>query len=62
MYTNGTSRLIGGSADDTIYIPSRVFMDMLATFLETDCFLEIANPTVVHLVNPPDEPILYIDH
>jgi len=63
-YTNGTTRLIGGSAD-TLYIPGRhrqVFMDTLALFLETDCFLEIATPTVVHLVAPPDEPILYVDH
>jgi len=62
--TNGTTRLIGGSAD-TIYIPGRhrqVFMDTLALFLSTDCFLEIATPTVVHLVNPPEDPILYVDH
>lgn len=62
--TNGTTRLIGGSAD-TLYVPGRhrqVFMDTLALFLETDCFLEIATPTVVHLVAPPDEPILYVDH
>ncbi|CCM01884.1 uncharacterized protein FIBRA_03955 [Fibroporia radiculosa] len=63
-YTNDTTRLIGGSAD-TLYIPGRhrrVFLDTLALFLATDCFLEIATPTVVHLVVPPDEPILFVDH
>ncbi|KAJ3484261.1 hypothetical protein NLI96_g5762 [Meripilus lineatus] len=62
--TNGTTRLLGGSAD-TLYIPGRhkdAFMDILGMFLETDCFLEIAVPTAVHLVLPPDEPILYVDH
>ncbi|TFY69546.1 hypothetical protein EVJ58_g344 [Rhodofomes roseus] len=63
-YTNGTTRLIGGSAD-TLYIPGRhrqVFMDTLALFLETDCFLEIATPTVVHLSAALEEPILFVDH
>ncbi|KAI0947456.1 hypothetical protein AcW1_007678 [Taiwanofungus camphoratus] len=63
-FTNGTTRLIGGSAD-TLYIPGRhrqAFLDTLGTFLETDCFLEIATPTVVHLVVPHDEPILFVDH
>ena len=62
--TNGTTRLLGGSAD-TLYIPGRHrqnFMDILSIFLETNCFLEIATPTTVHLVLPPDEPILYVDH
>ena len=62
--TNGTTRLLGGSAD-TLYIPGRhkdAFMWILGMFLETDCFLEIAVPTTVHLVLPPDEPILYVDH
>ena len=61
--TNGT-RLIGGSAD-TMYIPGRhriSFMDILGLFLETDCFLEIATPTTLHLVSPPGDPILYVDH
>lgn len=61
--TNGT-RFIGGSAD-TLYIPGRhrqVFMDILGLFLATDCFLEIATPTVVHLVSPPEDPILFVDH
>ena len=63
-FTNGTTRLVGGSAD-TLYIPGRHrerFMDILGLFLETDCFLEIATPTTVHLVVPRDEPILYVDH
>lgn len=62
--TNGTTRLIGGSAD-TLYIPGRhrqVFLDTLGLFLETLCFLEIATPTVVHLVRPPEEPIQFVDH
>ncbi|KAF8440820.1 hypothetical protein L210DRAFT_3399850 [Boletus edulis BED1] len=62
--TDGQTRLIGGSAD-TLYIPGRhrrVFMDVLALFLETDCFLEIATPTTVHLVSPPGEPIQFVDH
>jgi hypothetical protein len=61
---NGETRLIGGSAD-TLYIPGRhrtAFMDVLALFLETDCFLEIATPTTVHLVVPPGEPIQFVDH
>lgn len=35
--------LIGGSAD-TIYLPGHLraaFLDVLGTFLQTDCFLEI---------------------
>lgn len=62
--TDGQTRLIGGSAD-TLYIPGRhreAFMDVLALFLETDCFLEIATPTTVHLVVPPGEPIQFVDH
>lgn len=62
--TNGQMRFIGGSAD-TLYIPGRhrkAFMDVLALFLETDCFLEIATPTTVHLVVPPEEPIQFVDH
>ncbi|KAH7884978.1 hypothetical protein F5I97DRAFT_1928401 [Phlebopus sp. FC_14] len=62
--TDGATRLIGGSAD-TLYIPGRhrqVFMHVLALFLETDCFLEIATPTAVHLVLPPDEHIQFVDH
>ena len=61
---DGQTRLIGGSAD-TLYIPGRhrtAFMDVLALFLETDCFLEIATPTTVHLVVPPGEPIQFVDH
>ncbi|KAF8558316.1 hypothetical protein OG21DRAFT_1405230 [Imleria badia] len=60
----GQTRLIGGSAD-TLYVPGRhrrAFMDVLALFLETDCFLEIATPTTVHLVVPPGEPIQFVDH
>jgi len=63
-FTNGETRLIGGSAD-TMYIPgrhSRLFMDVLGLFLETTCFLEIAAPTTLHLVAPRLEPILFVDH
>jgi hypothetical protein len=62
--TNGETRLIGGS-QDTLYIPNRhreVFMQILATFLETECFTEIAVPTTVHLILPPGEKILFVDH
>lgn len=61
---NGQTRLIGGSAD-TLYIPGRhrkTFMDVLALFLETNCFLEIATPITVHLVVLPGEPIQFVDH
>lgn len=61
--TNGT-RYIGGSAD-TLYIPGAhydAFMHVLGLFLETDCFLEIATPTALHLVAPPGDPILFVDH
>ena len=50
---------------DTLYIPGRhrkALMDVLALFLETDCFLEIATPTAVHLVVPPEETIQFADH
>ncbi|KAG2060609.1 hypothetical protein BDR06DRAFT_979380 [Suillus hirtellus] len=63
-FTNGETRLIGGSAD-TMYIPGRhrrIFMEVLSLFLETTCFLEIAVPTTLHLVAPRHEPILFVDH
>jgi len=63
-FTDGKTRLIGGSSD-TVYIPGHhrhTFMEILGLFLETDCFLEIATPTTVHLVVPPKEPILFVDH
>ena len=63
-YMNDTTRLVGGSAD-TMYIPGRHrarFADTLGLFLETDCFFEIATPTALHLVVPPDEDILFVDH
>ena len=62
--TGQRDRLIGGSAD-TMYIPGRhreTFMSTLALFLQTDCFLEIAAPTALHLALPRDEDILYVDH
>ena len=62
--TGQHDRFIGGSAD-TMYIPGRhrdTFMSVLALFLQTDCFLEIAAPTALHLALPRDEDILYIDH
>lgn len=61
--TNGT-RFIGGSAD-TLYIPgkySQEFMEVLGFFLETNCFLEIATPTALHLVVPQDDFIQFVDH
>ena len=62
--TGERNRFIGGSAD-TMYIPGRhrdTFMSILALFLQTDCFLEIAAPTALHLALPPDEEILFVDH
>ena len=62
--TGQRDRLIGGSAD-TMYIPGRhraTFMSTLALFLQTNCFLEIAAPTTLHLALPRDEDILYVDH
>ncbi|KAL4080928.1 hypothetical protein J3A83DRAFT_4084532 [Scleroderma citrinum] len=64
MLTGGVTRLIGGSVD-TLYIPGRhrkLFMEVLALFLETNCFFEIATPTAVHLVISPGEHIQFVDH
>jgi hypothetical protein len=63
-FTDGMARLIGGSSD-TMYIPGRHvanFRQVLGLFLETDCFFEIATPSTLHLVVPPNEPILFVDH
>jgi hypothetical protein len=63
-FNDGLTRLIGGSAD-TMYIPGRHvanFKQVLEIFLETDCFLEIALPTTLHLVVPLNESILFVDH
>ena len=62
--TGERDRLVGGSAD-TMYVPGRhreTFMSVLGLFLQTDCFLEIAAPTALHLALPPNEEILYVDH
>ena len=63
-FLNGTTRYIGGSAD-TLYLPAHIvpsFLDVLREFLNTSCFLEIAVPTAVHLVVPPEEDIQFVDH
>ncbi|KAJ7912217.1 hypothetical protein B0H13DRAFT_2660188 [Mycena leptocephala] len=63
-FTGGAGHLVGGSAD-TMYLPGHLradFLDVLGTFLQTDCFLEIALPTTVHLVLPVDEEIAFVDH
>lgn len=63
-FLDNETRYIGGSAD-TLYLPAHVvpsFVDVLRTFLNTSCFLEIAVPTTVHLVVPPEEDILFVDH
>ncbi|EJD41785.1 hypothetical protein AURDEDRAFT_186391 [Auricularia subglabra TFB-10046 SS5] len=57
-------RLIGGSSD-TAYIPGRLrapFLRTLGLFLDTDCFMEIALPTTLHLVLPPGERMQFVDH
>ncbi|KAG8929746.1 hypothetical protein FRC01_003825, partial [Tulasnella sp. 417] len=62
--TGHTDRFIGGSAD-TLYVPGTLRDDMLETlgyFLETDCFLEIALPTTLHLILPRDRRIAFVDH
>ncbi|KAF7292053.1 hypothetical protein MIND_01231400 [Mycena indigotica] len=62
--TGSEHRVIGGSAD-TMYIPGHLradFLDVLGTFLRTDCFLEIALPTTLHLILPADEEIVWVDH
>ncbi|KAG8740812.1 hypothetical protein FRC10_003877 [Ceratobasidium sp. 414] len=56
--------MIGGSAD-TLYLPGYLresFLETLDPFLDTDCFLEIAVPTAVHLARPPSQKITFIDH
>ncbi|KAL5519935.1 hypothetical protein ACEPAG_1595 [Sanghuangporus baumii] len=63
-FTKNETRYIGGSAD-TLYVPARLadrFVELLGTFLNTSCFLEIAVPTVVHLLVPENENILFVDH
>ncbi|KAJ7101322.1 hypothetical protein B0H15DRAFT_1017788 [Mycena belliarum] len=62
--SGGAAHLIGGSAD-TVYLPGHLrmpFLDVLGTFLQTDCFLEIALPTALHLIVPEDEGIVWVDH
>ncbi|KAJ7479116.1 hypothetical protein FB451DRAFT_1395716 [Mycena latifolia] len=61
---DGPGHLLGGSAD-TMYLPGHLrddFLDVLGTFLQTDCFLEIALPTTLHLILPKDEEIVWVDH
>ncbi|KAJ6514142.1 hypothetical protein DFH09DRAFT_1374069 [Mycena vulgaris] len=56
--------LIGGSAD-TMYVPGQLhadLLDVLGTFLQTDCFLEIALPTTLHLIVPEGQEIVWVDH
>lgn len=63
-FLDGATRYIGGSAD-TLYLPAHVvpsFLEVFAAFLNTSCFLEIAVPTAVHLIVPPEEDILFVDH
>ncbi|KAG8929749.1 hypothetical protein FRC01_003828 [Tulasnella sp. 417] len=62
--TGRADRFIGGSAD-TLYVPGALRDDLLETlgyFLETDCFLEIALPTTLHLILPRDQRIAFVDH
>ncbi|KAJ7183899.1 hypothetical protein C8R46DRAFT_1186759 [Mycena filopes] len=63
-FIGGPGHLIGGSAD-TLYLPGHLrspFLDVLGTFLQTDCFLEIAVPTTLHLILPVGEEIAWVDH
>ncbi|EUC64301.1 glycosyltransferase family 2 protein [Rhizoctonia solani AG-3 Rhs1AP] len=62
--TDGELRMVGGSAD-TLYLPGYLresFLETLDLFLDTDCFLEIAVPTAVHLIRHPSQKISFIDH
>jgi len=62
--TGNETRLIGGSSD-TIYFPHRYYTSMketLGLFLETNCFLEIALPTVLHLIIHPNDHMQFVDH
>lgn len=36
--------------------------DILGLFLETNCFLEIALPTVLHLILQPKDHMQFVDH
>ncbi|KAJ6606832.1 hypothetical protein B0H10DRAFT_2074586 [Mycena sp. CBHHK59/15] len=57
-------RFVGGSAD-TMYIPGHLrndFLDVVGTFLLTNCFLEIVLPTTLHLILPAEEDIVFLDH
>ncbi|CAE6477168.1 unnamed protein product [Rhizoctonia solani] len=62
--TDGELRMVGGSAD-TLYLPGylrEAFLETMDPFLDTDCFLEIAVPTAVHLIRPPSQKISFVDH
>lgn len=41
---------------------SALMKDTLGLFLQTNCFLEIALPTVVHLIVHPKDHIQFVDH
>ncbi|KAJ7662887.1 hypothetical protein B0H17DRAFT_952953 [Mycena rosella] len=63
-FVGAPGRLMGGSAD-TMYLPGHLradFLDVLGTFLQTDCFLEIAVPTTLHLILPVGDEIVWVDH
>ncbi|KAF7324508.1 hypothetical protein MKEN_00491500 [Mycena kentingensis (nom. inval.)] len=60
----GLPHFVGGSAD-TMYIPASLrwdFLDVVGTWLQTECFLEIAIPTTPHLILPVGEDIIWLDH
>ncbi|KAF7303914.1 Glycosyltransferase family 2 protein [Mycena indigotica] len=62
--TGGPARFVGGSAD-TLYFPADLrwdMLDVLGTWLQTDCFLEIVVPTTLHLILPPETAMVFIDH
>jgi hypothetical protein len=60
VYSKSTSAI-------TIFTPfiDRYYASMkeiLGLFLETNCFLEIALPTVIHLIVHPGDHIQFVDH
>jgi hypothetical protein len=62
-FTNGAGHLVGGSAD-TVYLPSHLradFLDVLGTFLQTDCFLEIVCHSLSFSYFPLLMTMIYLD-
>ncbi|KAJ7252611.1 hypothetical protein C8J57DRAFT_1661716, partial [Mycena rebaudengoi] len=62
--TGAPERFVGGSSD-TAYVPGHLrddLLDVVGTFLLTNCFFEIALPTTLHMILPDGEDIVFVDH